>query len=198
MSSDVTTANTTTDRTGHDPLAVCTLPADGLGERLAWIRSEILPHAVSSVSGTDGIVWELEDAPGLAARLDELIVLERECCSGIEFAHAAGAAAGRRRFEVRGIDPGASVFTSLKPGPRESAGAGGRVAKAAGWGAIVGLFVCCVVPIAVAAAFGAAVAAPFALLDDPWIIAGVALASGSAMFAWRGRSQRLASCNPEC
>lgn len=96
-----------------DPAEVCTLPTAGLGERLAWVKSEILPHAVASERGERSIAWELTAAPGLAEKLDRLVALERECCSGIVFEHRPGTTAGRLRLEVRGIDPDAAVFRSL-------------------------------------------------------------------------------------
>jgi hypothetical protein len=83
----------------------CSLSPERLRERLAWIRDEILPHARRSERLDDGVAWELEDAPGLAEKLDRLVALERECCSGIEFRVGAGAEPGRRRLEVHGIAP---------------------------------------------------------------------------------------------
>jgi hypothetical protein len=65
----------------------CTLPPDALRERLDWIRSEILPHAVASERLADGVAWELDDVPDLAAKLDRLVELERECCSGMVLRH---------------------------------------------------------------------------------------------------------------
>jgi hypothetical protein len=149
----------------------CTLSSDELNERLARVRSEILPHAVSSERRPDGMAWDLEDVPGLAARLDQLVALESECCSGVVFEHKEGAP-GRRRLELRGLaaDP-----------PR----LGGRLARAAGLGAGLSLLVCCALPIAAAAIFGAAVAAPFASLDNPWVIASVGLLFGAAALAWQ-------------
>jgi hypothetical protein len=41
-----------------------------------------------------------------------------------------------------------------------------------------------------AAVFGAAVAAPFAFLDEPWIVAGVAGVAGCAAYAWQRRRSR--------
>jgi hypothetical protein len=113
MSTDSTKADPERSDASLDPNTVCTLPADGLSERLAWIRSEILPHAVASERRPNGIVWELEDAPGLAAKLDRLVALERDCCSGIDFRHGTSETVGRRRLEVIGIDPGSSAFISL-------------------------------------------------------------------------------------
>ena len=211
MSRDSTTADPTGGRVGLDPLAICTLSADALEERLAWIRSEILPHAVASERSPDGIVWELEDAPGLAAKLDQLVALERECCSGIVFEHAASSTNGRRRLEVCGVDPRAAVFASpqieLDPGePRLLGGLGRRLARAAGFGTLLSLLVCCALPIAAVALFGAAAAASLASLDDPWVIAGALFLFGGAAFAWESRRRAStpardaagAACGPDC
>ena len=206
MSTETTTADSARGEAGLDPNTVCTLSADGLEERLAWIRSEILPHAVASERRPDGIAWELEDAPGLAAKLDRLVALERECCSGIDFRHGTSLTAGRRRLEVRGIDPRATAFDTLQADADETRWIGGRLAKAAGLGALLSLLVCCVLPIAAAALLGAAAAAPFASLDDPWKIAGAMLLFGGAAFAWQGRRRALAPardptgapCRPDC
>jgi hypothetical protein len=83
----------------------CTLSTDRLAERLAWIRSQILPHAVRTERLESGVAWELDAAPGLAAKLDRLIELERECCEGIAFERAASPTPGCLRLEVRGVDP---------------------------------------------------------------------------------------------
>ncbi len=187
MTSDLHTPSQAGGEAAVDPLAVCTLPPDGREQRLAWIRSEILPHAVDGERIEDGLAWEFDDAPGLAARLDRLVALERECCSGIVFEHQPSQTAGRRRLEVRGIDPQAPIFANLQLEPAAPGRVGPRLAKAAGMGTLVSFFVCCVLPIAAAAALGAAAAAPFASLDNPWIIAAVALLTGAARFAWQNR-----------
>ena len=206
MSTDSTTVNPARGEASLDPLAVCTLSAEGLGGRLAWIRSEILPHVVASEPRPDGIAWELEDAPGLAAKLDRLVALERECCSGIVFEHRMSPTPGRRLLEVRGIDPHAAVFAGLQVDAGESRRLGGRLAKAAGFGTLLSLLVCCALPIAAAALLGATAAAPFAALDDPWVIAGAAVLCGGTAFAWQGRRCRSAlardragaPCGPGC
>jgi hypothetical protein len=62
----------------------------------------------------------------------------------------------------------------------------GILAKAAGFGTLAGLVVCCVLPVGAAALVGAA-AAPLASLDQPGVIAGVALVFAAAAFAWQTR-----------
>jgi hypothetical protein len=178
---------------GLDPLAACTLPPEGLEERLAWIRSEILPHAITSERGADGVAWELEGAPGLTEKLDRLVAAERECCSGIVFTHAAGATPGGRRLEVHGVDPDAAVF-SAQQNERATPSLSGRVAKAAGIGTAVSLLICCVLPVALGGLLGAAVAAPFASLDQPWVIGAAFVLFAAATFGWQSR--RRASTQP--
>jgi len=168
-----------------DPAEVCTLPAGGLEDRLAWIRDEILPHVVETVRLDRGLAFELAMAPGLSEKLDRLIELERECCSGISFECAASATPGRLRLEVRGIDPDTAIFRSLRV-PAAPPPAGARVAKAAGIGALASFFVCCVLPVAALALLGAA-AAPLASLDGPGPIAAGALIGGTVAWWLLGR-----------
>lgn len=97
---------------GLDPKAICSLPPRDLTDRLAWIRTEILPHAVGSTRLANGLRIELEDAPGLRDTLDRLIALEAECCGTIEYAWKPDAS-GRLALTVRGIDPDASIFAEL-------------------------------------------------------------------------------------
>jgi hypothetical protein len=168
-----------------DPAAVCTLPPSGLADRLAWIEREILPHATRTVRLDRGLAIELDAAPDLAARLDRLIDLERECCSDIVFERHAGATSGALRLEIHGVDPDAAAFRALQL-PGASMPVGARFAAAAGAGAIGSVFVCCVLPIAAAALVGAA-AAPLASLDGPGPIVAGAVVGGAAAWRWLGR-----------
>ena len=183
----------------HDPATICSLPGEALSERLAWIRSEILSHAVATESHDDTITFELAEAPGLAEKLERLIALERECCSGIDFAHERVPDSGRHRLSLRGVDPRAPVFASLAAAERPRSGIAGRLARAAGCGAAAALLVCCVLPVAAGALLGAALAAPLASLDDPrWIALASAFFAGAA-FAWQGPRRRTrGSCGSAC
>ena len=192
VSNDSTMADPTQVGTGADSIEGCALSADRLRERLAWIRGEILPHAVASEKLPDGIAWEFADAPGLAAKLDQLIALERECCSSIVFQQTGSLPAGSRRLEARGFDPGAAGFAALQVGVSVPGSVGGRLAKAAGFGTLLSLLVCCVLPMVAAALVGASAAAPFASLDDPWMIGGAMVLSGGAAFVWQSRRRASA------
>jgi hypothetical protein len=95
-----------------DPAAICSLSADGLAERIAWIRAEILPHARARERLADGVAFEVDAAPAVVAKLDRWIALERECCAAIAFARVPSAQPGCVRLEVRGIDPDAPAFAA--------------------------------------------------------------------------------------
>ena len=218
MSTPSATSDPAPGEAGLDPLEICTLSTDSLAERLAWLRSEVLAHAVTSERNANGIAWELDDVPGLATTLDRLIALERECCSGIAFEHRTSRTPGRRRLELRGIDPHAAVFATLAAdagAPRRLGGrlakasgrlakAIGRLAKAIGAGTLLSLLVCCALPIAAAALLGASAAAPLASLDHPWTIAGMALLFGALAYAWQHmrpaqtRESGGTTCGPDC
>jgi hypothetical protein len=89
-----------------DPVAAgaCSLPNDELRNRLAWIRSEILPHATRSERLENGRAWEFGRSPDVRAKLERLVELERACCSGLHFDLEDGPAS--LRLTVEGIDPG--------------------------------------------------------------------------------------------
>jgi len=196
-------ANHDPEQRDLDPSEVCTLPPDGLAERMAWIHEEILPHAIETVRLEGGLSLELASAPGLAASLDRLIELERACCTGIVFERLESTTPSRLRLEIRGIDPDAALFRSLRTPVQE---AGPQLAKAAGIGVLASLFVCCLLPIGAGALLGAA-AAPLAALDGPGPIAAGALVGSTAAWWWLGRRRTReaggedppsTACGPGC
>jgi hypothetical protein len=184
-----------------DPARVCTLSPDGLSERLAWIRDEILPHARRTERLPSGLAWELEAAPGLAEKVDRLIALERECCASIRFVRSDASPSGRLRLEVSGIDPDSAVFRALQVG-RERPG-WREVAVAGGLGLLVSAIVCCVLPLAAAIVAGGAAATRLAALDEPWVIGlGALPAAAVAGRLLRRRRRaghpRATGCGPAC
>jgi hypothetical protein len=189
-----------------DPQEICTLSGNEVDERLTWIRDEILPHATRTVRRSRGLDIELEMAPGLGAKLDRLVALERECCAGISFERADGPEPGRHRLEIRGADPNAAIFRPLLAVDESMPTKSSRAARAAGVGVLASLFVCCVVPLAAGALIGSA-AAPLAGLDHPAPIAGGALMGGFAAWWWMGRGPKhgrsegasgSTGCGPGC
>ena len=205
MSTDPTLANETPP-TRLDPLEICTLPPRGRDDRLAWVRQEILPHAAETIRLEDGLAIELGASPALTEKVDRWIALERECCPGITFERRSSATPGRIRFEMHGVDPNASLLKALGAPEAQPAGRA-RLAKAAGAGFTLSLFVCCVVPMAAGALLGAA-GAPLAALDGPIPIAAGSVVGGAGTWLWLGRRRRTAadqnleaaesSCGPNC
>lgn len=189
-----------------DPAEVCTLPGDGLNDRMAWIRDEILPHARRTERLESGLAWELDPAPGLSEKLDHLIALERECCRGIVFGRTDASVPGRLRLEVRGIDPSAAVFRTLRVQREDAPARWALLAKAGGLGVLLSLAVCCVLPLFAAVLVGTAAVAPLAVLDQPWLIAVGTLPGAAAAWWWlRRRSASRATgirgngaCGPGC
>lgn len=189
-----------------DPAEVCTLPRDGLGQRMAWIRDEILPHARRTERLESGLAWELDLAPGLVEKLDHLIALERECCRGIVFERTDASVPGRLRLEVRGIDPDAAVFRALRVQREDGRARWVHLAKAGGLGVLVSYVVCCVLPLVAAALVGSAAAAPLVWLDQPWLIGLGALPATAVAWWWLRRgsaataseSRTNGACGPGC
>jgi len=79
----------------------CGLSPEDLARRIAWVRSEVLPYLRHEEKHGTDVVWELEDAPGLAATLDRWAGLEGECCSDLVFQRVPSARPGRLRLEIR-------------------------------------------------------------------------------------------------
>ena len=59
----------------------CSLSAEALRERVAMIRSEILPHLKATRALAGG--RSLDFGPELAERLEAWVELERRCCGGL-------------------------------------------------------------------------------------------------------------------
>jgi len=79
----------------------CSLAPEELTKRITWIRSEILPHLRREEELPSGVVWELEDSPGLAETLERWAALERRCCGHLTFERGPGARPGQVRLEIR-------------------------------------------------------------------------------------------------
>ena len=157
-------------------MTVCSLSSAELEDRLEMIRKEILPHVKRSEDLPNGRAWEFEETPALRAKLEEWVELERRCCGGLDWSLERLPANGLR-LAVRGIEPGSGFFEALaepEPTPGSSGGLV-RLAKSGGVGLGGALLVCCVLPNAVLAVAGAAVAAPLLALDSPLPVIAVSL-----------------------
>ncbi|MGI9431636.1 MAG: hypothetical protein ACR2PQ_05450, partial [Myxococcota bacterium] len=92
-------------------------------------------------------------------------------------------------LEIRGVAPDSPILQERTPVDPREPGVGKRLGRAAGIGTVISLLVCCVLPVGAAALLGATAAAPFASLDQPWIIAGSGLIFAGATFVWQGRKR---------
>ena len=169
-----------------DPAAVCTLPPAALDARLAWIAREILPHAIAAERLESGWRITLEGGRELDAKLEGLVEAERRCCAGIGFTLRRHA--WRRILDVSGVDPEAAIFGDLAArlagAPAPSAAR--RLVTSLGLGTLAALVVCCGLPLAAVAIFGAS-AAFLTRLDAPVPIALGALAVAAAAWLALGR-----------
>src|SRR4029450_3611579 len=93
---------------------VCSLPPDALRDRLATIRSEFAPQGRRRETLRDGLAWEF--GAEMREKLEALVALERECCSGLDW-RIVGAPGGCVRVEVRGLDARSAAPLRAALGP---------------------------------------------------------------------------------
>ena len=173
---------------------VCSLPSDQLQRRLAMIRREILPLVKKREKRPDGFVWDFEANPQVRAKLEELVAFERQCCSGLAWSLQRLQASNTLQLKVEGVDPNSSIFAFLNnPMPtdesRRSRLAG--LAKAGGFGVAAAFFIFCLLPLGIAAAGGAVLAARLARLEDPvFLVVGSIAAAVPAWLLIRRRDAK--------
>ncbi len=173
---------------------MCTLPPDQLASRLAEVRRDVLPYVRKTDKLEDGYVLEFSGAPGLKARVERLIALERECCEGLQFDLSEEPQAGGLRLEVRGIDPEDGILKQLFSGSERGLGVPlrgsflRRALSSAGIG-IGGTFLLfCVLPIGLAGLLGASATAYLAKFDSLPALSAAAVVFGGA--AWWHQRRR--------
>ncbi len=154
--------------------SVCSLPPDELRERVAHLRTELLPLVRRRQQLPDGIAWDFDPGVAMRARLDAFVTFERQCCGSVTFDITEPPESALLRLTVRG--PDAAAFAALggaasdPPRPATPAGGVALAAKAGTIGVVASLLLCCGLPLAVASVLGVAVAAPLARFDDPILI----------------------------
>lgn len=135
---------------------------------------------------SDGLALRFDATPVIRAELDEFIAFERGCCPTLGL--SVHASADALELAITGLDSDVQLFMGAGPG-MELATPGPsrwrRILSAAGLGTLGALTLCCVLPVAGVALFGTALAAPFANLDDPWVISSTALALAGGVWRWR-------------
>jgi hypothetical protein len=164
---------------------LCNLPAEDRDARLAMIRSDILPLARRRERLPDGLKFEFPYTEPLERTLNQLVAFERGCCGSLSW-EATRSADDSLQLTIRGLSPNSPLLELGDPPPAPASRLG-RLARSLGLGTGAALFVCCVLPMGLAAVAGASVAAPLAGVDQPLIIAAVALASAALTWRWLGR-----------
>lgn len=162
---------------------VCSLPPDELEARRRSIRAEILPFVERKLELPDGFACDFDSR--MKAKLEDLVALERGCCSSLDW-KVLDLAGGSVRLEVRGN--GAAALARFL----DDDDAPARLAKAGSVGVAGAFFLCCVLPkVALAAAGGGALAASLARLDHPLTIALLSFAFASLVWGLLRRRAQL-------
>jgi hypothetical protein len=192
---------------------VCSLPEEKRRKRIAALRRDLWPLVKRKAPLPDaaGVLLEFDATPALREQLEELVAFERQCCGGLEWRLEAPPRDEALRLTIEGLPPDARFFETLgieggsrepaepaddAPSPVRPAGPGrglSRFAKAGGLGVGAAFFLFCVVPIGLAAAGGATLAAWLGPLDHPAVVVlgGAAL----AIPVWRQLRRREAACS---
>ena len=177
---------------------VCKLPSEELQDRSDMLRRELIHLVIRREPLSDGVAFEFAYTPVMQKKLEDLVAFERNCCSALTWS-LARPASDILRLSVRGLTPDSDFFRGLGGGEASSPMRGHvqRIAKAAGFGAVTGFLLCCVIPLGLAAALGTAVAAPFVWLDDPFVIAIAAVLLAVPAWLWM-RRQAATVCTDGC
>jgi len=93
-------------------MTTCSLSSAELEDRLEMIRKEILPHVRRTEHLPDGRAWEFGETPGMRAKLEQWVELERRCCGGLDW-KLERLPSGRLRLAVLGVEPGSGFFGLL-------------------------------------------------------------------------------------
>lgn len=173
---------------------MCTLSNDQLTVRLAEIRRDIVPHVQQAHRLPDGVALELNNTPGLRAKIERVITLERECCAGLQFGLSDTTQTGGLGLEIRGVDPDAESLKQLFSGIEgETQGEvqGGRirgVLRSAGTGIVGSVFLFCILPMGLTGLFGVSATAYLAQLDSLPVLSVAAMVFAGAAWWWQRRS----------
>jgi hypothetical protein len=170
---------------------ICNLPEEELRARIEVLRRDLLPHVrgATALPGAAGVSLEFDATSALREQLEQLVEFERRCCGGLQWTlHTKDPQS--LKLSIEGAAPDSAFFARLgieiaqheprdEPTPRDIA----DFAKAGGVGVSVAFVLFCVLPIGLAAAGGATLAAWLGPLDHPAVV----LLGGAAFAipAWR-------------
>jgi len=132
--------------------------------------------------------------------LEELVQFERQCCSTLSWSIEKSRVKGRLFLTVTGLHPDSPFFNSsdeeqISDFNNSARSKITRLIAASGVGIIGSLFVCCLLPIAVAVVASATIAAAFMQLDSPAFMVVTAGFIGVGMWYWLSRKV-IDNCYP--
>ena len=170
---------------------VCTLPGNQLRERFTLLRRDVLSKVMARQRLQEGWALDFVYTPEMARALEDIVAVERECCSSLSWT-LERAGEDTLRLRIEGLSPDSEFFDAMglgEPDPARAASAGRipRIVAAGGIGALVSFLVCCGGPVALAVVAGGAVAAPFAVLDRPLFVILGAITAGIPIWFWLRR-----------
>ncbi|MBL4790284.1 MAG: hypothetical protein JKY60_15030 [Kordiimonadaceae bacterium] len=164
---------------------ICSLPPTDKQSRLDFFRRDLLPHVKQTETLPDGRAWIFNFSDDLSQKLDDLVIFERQCCSGVTWEIDRDVNAKTIRLSLTGIDPHSKFFDQLgdKGSHSEAPSTIRTLVKSSAAGVMATLGICCIVPLAISLFAGAATAAPlYALVDNGPVISGTAVLA--SLLAW--------------
>lgn len=172
---------------------ICQLSDEDLEARRVDLGRRLAPELRGRRNLSDGVILSFDATSEMREELSAFVAFESECCLSLNF--SVSEAAGELELEMRGIDPSAVFFAdvalSAESDATDSDAEGSirwrPVLDSIGLGALGAFAVCCVLPMALVAAFGTAVAAPFTKLDNPWLISASAFVFAAGIWLWQRR-----------
>jgi hypothetical protein len=171
-----------------DVREICNLSDEELDARRKELRAGLLARVERKEELSEGVALFFSAGSEMRGALDDFVAFERECCPGLDLSVADQK--GALRLEIRGLAPQSDLFAGIGEASRSDAtirGGWRPLLSSAGMGTLGALIVCCVIPFALIAMLGTAVAAPLTQLENPWIISSSALAFAALIWTWRRR-----------
>lgn len=180
-------------RSIDDIREICNLDDQAFSQRLTALRDH---GFFSRIRGrerlADGVALAFDKSPENREAVAEFVAFERKCCSSLNFEIREEPDA--LHLDIRGIDPSSTLFGANDEAAPATGFRWSRLLKSTAGGTVLSLTLCCVLPLGVVAIAGAAIAAPFAMLDNPYIIVANAAVIGA--FLWRRDRKRVAATQP--
>jgi hypothetical protein len=172
-----------------DVREICNLSDGELEARRAELAGGLAPKARERRNLSDGVALSFDASPEMREELSAFVEFERQCCATLEL--SISEASDSLQLEIRGIEPGSSFFAGVGLVAASEGVSSSRywrrILSSAGLGTLGALAVCCLLPLALVAMLGTAVAAPFTNLDNPWLISASALVFACGIWLWQRR-----------